>query len=102
MATNILPQLSVSGNGVGSGEVRTRQLPAPPPVSHPRAKQMLSESELIVARYIICGVQTVFFFVLPAGPSSLRSSGRPARIHRAGAKEKQQTRSLFKDINPSR
>lgn len=44
MATNVLLPLSVSGNGVGSGEPRAGQLP-PKPVRHPRAKQILSEGK---------------------------------------------------------
>ena len=53
MATNVLPPLSVSGNGVGSGQGRTHQQ-RPLPVPHPRAKQIMSERESIVAATILC------------------------------------------------
>lgn len=43
MATNVLPPLSLSG---GSGEGRVQKL-SPAGTRHPRAKQILSESELM-------------------------------------------------------
>lgn len=104
MATNVLPPLSLSGEG------RAQKL-SPAGARHPRAKHILTESKLMSLQALRepshevsarSGSLDTLSSLLVAEPSSLRSSGRPTHRGLANVKEKQQKRALFKDINPAR